>query len=120
MPDIRSAIALTGGSDFWHSHAVPEAGLPEVMLTDGPHGVRKQAGSSDHIGINDAVPATCFPPAVGLASTWNPALLTEVGNALGEESRALGVGVLLGPGLTSSGRRCAGGTSSTSRRTRTW
>ena len=99
MPDIRSAIALTGGSDFWHSHAVPDAGLPEVMLTDGPHGVRKQAGSSDHIGINDSVPATCFPPAVGLASTWNPALLTEVGNALGEESRALGVGVLLGPGL---------------------
>jgi len=99
MPDIRAAIALTGGSDFWHSHAVPDAGLPEVMLTDGPHGVRKQAGSSDHIGINDSVPATCFPPAVGLASTWNPALLTEVGNALGEESRALGVGVLLGPGL---------------------
>ena len=99
MPDIRSAIALTGGSDFWHSHAVPDAGLPEVMLTDGPHGVRKQAGSSDHIGINDSIPATCFPPAVGLASTWNPALLTEVGNALGEESRALGVGVLLGPGL---------------------
>ena len=99
MPDIRAAIALTGGSDFWHSHAVPDAGLPEVMLTDGPHGVRKQSGSSDHIGINDSVPATCFPPAVGLASTWSPALLTEVGNALGEESRALGVGVLLGPGL---------------------
>ncbi len=69
------------------------------MLTDGPHGVRKQAGSSDHVGINDSVPATCFPPAVGLASTWNPALLTEVGNALGEECRALKVGVLLGPGL---------------------
>ena len=99
MPDIRAAIALTGGADFWHSHAVPDAGLPEVMLTDGPHGVRKQSGSSDHIGINDSVPATCFPPAVGLASTWSPALLTEVGNALGEESRALGVGVLLGPGL---------------------
>lgn len=99
MPDIHAAIALTGGSDFWHTHAVPEAGLPEVMLTDGPHGVRKQAGSSDHIGINDSVPATCFPPAVGLASTWNPALLTEVGVALGEECRAMKVGVLLGPGL---------------------
>ena len=99
MPDIRTAIALTGGADFWRSHAVPDEGLPEVMLTDGPHGVRKQAGSSDHIGINDSVPATCFPPAVGLASTWNPALLTEVGNALGEECRALGVGVLLGPGI---------------------
>jgi beta-glucosidase len=99
MPDIMAAIALTGGSDFWHTHAVPEAGLPEVMLTDGPHGVRKQAGSADHVGINDSVPATCFPPAVGLASTWNPGLLTEVGKALGEECRALKVGVLLGPGL---------------------
>jgi len=99
MPDIKAAIALTGGKDFWLSHAVPEVGLGEVMLTDGPHGVRKQAGSSDHVGINDSVPATCFPPAVGLASTWNPALLTEVGNALGEECRALKVGVLLGPGL---------------------
>ncbi len=99
MTDTRAAIALTGGADFWHSKAVPEAGLPEVMLTDGPHGVRKQAGSSDHVGINDSVPATCFPPAVGLASTWNPALLTAVGNALGEECRALKVGVLLGPGL---------------------
>jgi beta-glucosidase len=99
MPDTRAAISLTGGSDFWNTHAVPDAGLPVVMLTDGPHGVRKQAGSSDHVGINDSVPATCFPPAVGLASTWNPALLTEVGNALGEECRALKVGVLLGPGL---------------------
>jgi len=99
MPDIRTAIALTGGADFWRTSAVPDEGLPQVMLTDGPHGVRKQAGSSDHIGINDSVPATCFPPAVGLASTWNPALLTEVGNALGEECRALGVGVLLGPGI---------------------
>ena len=99
MPDIGATIALTGGADFWHSHAVPDAGLPRVMLTDGPHGVRKQGGASDHIGINDSVPATCFPPAVGLASTWNPALLTEVGNALGEECRALKVGVLLGPGL---------------------
>ncbi|MGV8850185.1 MAG: glycoside hydrolase family 3 C-terminal domain-containing protein [Propionibacteriaceae bacterium] len=99
MPDTKAAIALTGGADFWTTHAVPDAGLPAVMLTDGPHGVRKQAGSSDHIGINDSVPATCFPPAVGLASTWNRELLVEVGNALGEECRALQVGVLLGPGL---------------------
>ncbi len=99
MPDTKAAIALTGGADFWTTHPAPEAGLPAVMLTDGPHGVRKQSGSSDHIGINDSVPATCFPPAVGLASTWNRELLVEVGNALGEECRALKVGVLLGPGL---------------------
>jgi len=95
---VTSKIALTGGADFWHSHAVPEADLPAVMLTDGPHGVRKQAGAADHVGINESVPATCFPPAVGLASTWDPALVERVGGALGEESRALGVGILLGPG----------------------
>ncbi len=103
MPDsssipIKARISLTGGSDFWHSTPVPEADLPAVMLTDGPHGVRKQAGATDHVGLNESVPATCFPPAVGLASTWNPALVEEVGRALGTESRALGVGVLLGPG----------------------
>ena len=95
---ITARIALTGGSDFWHSTPIPEADLPAVMLTDGPHGVRKQAGGTDHVGLNDSVPATCFPPAVGLASTWNPALVEEVGTALGTEARALGVGVLLGPG----------------------
>lgn len=99
MPDTKAAIALTGGADFWTTPAIPEAGLPAVMLTDGPHGVRKQAGSSDHIGINDSVPATCFPPAVGLATTWNRDLVVEVGTALGEECRALKVGVLLGPGI---------------------
>ncbi len=103
MPDsssipIKARISLTGGSDFWHSTAVPVADLPAVMLTDGPHGVRKQAGATDHVGLNESVPATCFPPAVGLASTWNPALVEEVGRALGTESSALGVGVLLGPG----------------------
>ncbi|MFT4109966.1 glycoside hydrolase family 3 C-terminal domain-containing protein [Propionicimonas sp.] len=99
MVDVQARISLTGGSDFWHTPAVPEAGIPELMWTDGPHGVRKQTGSSDHVGINASEPATCFPPAVGLASSWNPDALTEVGVALGEECRALGVGVLLGPGL---------------------
>ena len=96
---VRSKLALTGGADFWHTTAVPEADLPQVMVTDGPHGVRKQAASaSDHVGLGGSEPATCFPPAVGLSSTWNPALIEEVGVALGEETRALGVGVLLGPG----------------------
>ncbi|HEY3410464.1 MAG TPA: glycoside hydrolase family 3 C-terminal domain-containing protein [Propionicimonas sp.] len=99
MTDIQAKISLTGGVDFWHTPAIEDAGLPEVMLTDGPHGVRKQSTASDHIGINDSVPATCFPPAVGLASSWNADLLDAVGVALGEECRALGVGVLLGPGM---------------------
>jgi len=96
---LAARVALTGGSDFWHTHAVAEIDLPAVMVTDGPHGVRKQLGDTDHVGLNASAPATCFPPAVGLASTWNPALLSEVGAALGEECRALGVGVLLGPGV---------------------
>ena len=99
MTDIQAKISLTGGLDFWHTPAIEEAGLPAVMLTDGPHGVRKQSAAADHIGINDSVPATCFPPAVGLASSWNAELLDAVGVALGEECRALGVGVLLGPGM---------------------
>ncbi|GAA1391714.1 glycoside hydrolase family 3 C-terminal domain-containing protein [Luteococcus peritonei] len=95
---VRSKIALTGGSDFWQSTAVAEAGLPRVILTDGPHGVRLQTGSTDHIGLAESEPATCFPPAVGLSSTWNRELAREVGRALGEEARSLKVGVLLGPG----------------------
>jgi beta-glucosidase len=69
------------------------------MLTDGPHGLRKQAGDADHVGLHDAVPATCFPVAATLACTWDPDLLEEVGAALGREARAQDVAVLLGPGL---------------------
>ena len=69
------------------------------MLTDGPHGVRKQREDSDHLGIADSVPATCFPPAVALGSSFDAELLERVGAALGEESQAERVGVLLGPGI---------------------
>ena len=96
---LSRKVALTGGADFWHLNAVEEAGIEELMVTDGPHGVRKQAGASDHVGLADSVPATCFPPAVSLASTWDADLIERVGVALGEETRALGVGVLLGPGV---------------------
>ena len=69
------------------------------MVTDGPHGLRKQAGSSDHVGLNDSVPATCFPTASALAATWNRDLVYQVGQALGEECREEKVGVILGPGV---------------------
>ena len=96
---VRSKIALTGGLDFWHTQPVGGADLPSIMVTDGPHGVRKQSASaSDHVGLGASEPATCFPPAVGLSSTWNRDLIEQVGVALGEETKALGVGVLLGPG----------------------
>ncbi|NAZ82662.1 beta-glucosidase [Kineococcus sp. R8] len=90
---------LLGGADFWHTAAVTRLGVPSVMVTDGPHGLRKQDTAGDHLGLTGSVPATCFPPAAGLASSWDVDLLTRVGEALGRECRAEGVAVLLGPGV---------------------
>ncbi|MFJ8895103.1 glycoside hydrolase family 3 C-terminal domain-containing protein [Leifsonia sp. NPDC102414] len=91
--------SLTSGKSFWESEGVERVGIPSIYLTDGPHGVRKQAQGGDHLGIGDSVPATCFPPAVALGSSWDAELLERVGAALGEEAKAEGVGVLLGPGI---------------------
>jgi len=88
--------ALTSGSDFWHSTPIGSAGLPAITLTDGPHGVRLQASPDDTL---TGRPATCFPPAVATGSTWDPALLRRMGEALGDECRAMDVAVLLGPGI---------------------
>ncbi len=96
---LEEKAALLDGADFWHTQGVERLGIPSVMVTDGPHGLRKQAGEADHVGLNDSVPATCFPPAAGLASTWDPALLERIGEALGRECRAEEVAVLLGPGI---------------------
>jgi beta-glucosidase len=100
MSDIplASKIGLTGGKDFWRTKAVPEASLPEVMMTDGPHGLRKQTASADHIGLGGSEPATCYPPAVGLSSTWSRETLEAVGRALGTEALVERVGIVLGPG----------------------
>jgi beta-glucosidase len=95
--DLAQKASLTSGHDFWTTKEVP--GVPSIMLTDGPHGVRKQQAASDHLGLADSVPATCFPPAVALGSSFDPDLLERVGVALGEEARSEGVGVLLGPGI---------------------
>ena len=96
---IEEKAALLDGADFWRTQPVERLGIPGVMVTDGPHGLRKQAGESDHVGLNESVPATCFPPAAGLASTWNRELLGRIGEALGRECRAEQVAVLLGPGV---------------------
>jgi len=96
---LEEKASLTSGASFWSTKAVERAGIPSIVLTDGPHGVRLQRGSSDHLGLADSVPATCFPPAVALGSAWDPELAERVGRALGEEARAEGVGVLLGPGI---------------------
>ncbi|SFR68485.1 beta-glucosidase [Agromyces sp. CF514] len=96
---LEEKASLTSGADFWSTKAVDRVGLPSIVLTDGPHGVRLQRADSDHLGIGDSVPATCFPPAVALGSSFDPELLERVGTALGEEAQAEGVGVLLGPGI---------------------
>jgi len=96
---LKEKASLCSGKDFWHLEGYEDKGIPSVMLTDGPHGLRKQAGESDHVGLNDSVPATCFPTASALASSWNQDLLYKVGQALGEECLQEKVAVLLGPGL---------------------
>ncbi|MCU9612604.1 glycoside hydrolase family 3 C-terminal domain-containing protein [Caldibacillus lycopersici] len=95
---LEEKASLCSGLDFWHTKAIERLGIPSIMVTDGPHGLRKQEEGVDPLGINDSVPATCFPSAVGLASTWNRELIYQVGVALGEECQAENVGVLLGPG----------------------
>lgn len=95
----REKAALLSGRDFWSTHPLAEYGIPSVTFSDGPHGVRRQAKKSDHIGLNKSLPATCFPPACALANSWDVSLAEEQGRLLGEEAAAQGVGVLLGPAL---------------------
>ncbi len=89
---------LCCGMDFWHTNGVERLGLKPVMVTDGPHGLRKQGEAADHLGINQSIPATCFPPACASACSFDPALLELAGKAMGEECRQENVAVLLGPG----------------------
>ncbi|MGW5239344.1 glycoside hydrolase family 3 C-terminal domain-containing protein [Monashia sp. NPDC004114] len=96
---LEEKASLTSGASFWFTKSLERVGIPEVMLTDGPHGVRKQRVGGDQVSLADSVPATCFPPAVGLGSTFDPELLERVGAALGDEAVAEEVGVLLGPGI---------------------
>jgi beta-glucosidase len=95
---LEEKAGLCSGLDFWHLKGIERLGIPSIMVTDGPHGLRKQKMGADHLGLFDSVPATCFPSAVGLASTWNKELIHEVGVALGQECQAEDVAVLLGPG----------------------
>ena len=92
-------VALLQGATVWTTYGVEHAQIPSIFMADGPHGLRKQAGSGDHLGINASVPATCFPTAATMANTWNPALGEKLGKALGKEAVVNGVQVVLGPGL---------------------
>ncbi|MYR31770.1 beta-glucosidase [Nocardiopsis alba] len=97
-PDLIAKASVTSGSGVWHTTPLPGV-LRRLHLTDGPHGIRQQTEEGDHLGIAGSAPATCFPPAVALGSTWNPELVRRVGAALGAEASAMGVDVVLGPGM---------------------
>lgn len=96
---LLEKAALLSGGGAWKSRALPRRGLPALFFSDGPHGIRKQEGVGDHLGLNASLPATCFPTAATVANSWDTALAEEVGEALGSEARSQGVDILLGPGL---------------------
>ncbi|MEV4298190.1 glycoside hydrolase family 3 C-terminal domain-containing protein [Microbispora rosea] len=96
---LEQKASLLSGRDFWTTKPLEEAGIPSITLCDGPHGVRREAGGSDHLGINESIPATCFPPAAAVGSSWDPEVAARIGAAVGREGRALGVAVVLGPGV---------------------
>ena len=97
--NLEQKCALLSGAGTFTTRGCPKAGVPSITLSDGPNGVRKQAGTADHLGLNPSVPATCFPTAATVACSWDPALGEELGHAMGEEAAAQEVAVLLGPGL---------------------
>ena len=96
---LKEKAALLGGKGEWDSRDIPRLGIPSMIMSDGPHGLRRQAGAGDHLGLNASLPATCFPTAATMANSWDRDLGTEVGVALGEEAKAMGVNILLGPGM---------------------
>lgn len=97
---LEEKASLTSGGDAWHLQGVESKGIPSYMITDGPHGLRKSlASSTGETDLDDSVPATCFPPAAGLSSSWNPELIHKVGEAMAEECIQEKVAVILGPGV---------------------
>ena len=96
---LEEKAALLSGKGEWQTWNLDRLGIPSMYCSDGPHGIRKQAGAGDHLGLNPSLPATCFPTAATVANSWNPKLGEEIGKALGEEATVQGVDVVLGPGL---------------------
>ena len=95
---IKEKIALCSGKNAWETKDMAKYGIPSLFMCDGPHGLRKQEGAADMLGIHESRPATCFPTAAATACSWDPALLEKMGQAIGEEAAAMGVKLVLGPG----------------------
>lgn len=97
---LEEKASMLSGRGFWWTRNIDRLDIPSIMVSDGPHGLRKQdRGNEDHVGLGGSVPATCFPPAAGLASSWDPDLARRVGEAIGDEARAQDLAVVLGPGI---------------------
>ena len=96
---LEEKAGMCSGLDFWHLKEVEHLGIPKVMVSDGPHGLRKQDEKGDHLGINDSIKAVCFPPAVLSACSFDRGLMEEMGKAIGREAQANDVSVVLGPAV---------------------
>ncbi len=96
---LEEKAGLCSGSDFWHTKPVERLGIPAMMVSDGPHGLRKQKDEGDHLGVNDSIKAVCFPTGCTIAASFDKDLIREMGEALGTSCQAEGVGVILGPAV---------------------
>ncbi|MDR1128033.1 MAG: glycoside hydrolase family 3 C-terminal domain-containing protein, partial [Treponema sp.] len=96
---LEEKVSLCGGGDWWHTRAVERLGIPSVMFSDGPHGLRKQPKRSDHLGVHESIKAVCFPTACAFTSSFDRELIRTLGEALGEECQAEDISVILGPAV---------------------
>lgn len=96
---IEEKASLCSGRDYWHTKPVKRLGIQDMMMCDGPHGLRKQVGEGDHLGINESIETVCYPTASALASSFDRSIMKKLGETLGKECQAEGVGMLLGPGV---------------------
>lgn len=96
---LEEKASLCSGGDFWHTKAIERLGVPAMMVSDGPHGLRKQKDEGDHLGVNDSIVAVCYPAGCASAASFDRELLSEMGQAIGEACQAEGIGVILGPAV---------------------
>ena len=96
---LEEKASLLGGADFWHTKAVERLGIPQFMMSDGPHGLRKQDGDADHLGVNDSIVAVCWPAACATASSFDTELIGKMGEHIGDECQAEDLSIVLGPAV---------------------
>ena len=96
---VEEKAGMCSGADFWHLKGVERLGIPSVMVSDGPHGLRKQEACGDHLGVNDSIKAVCFPAGCAIASSFDRTLVKKMGETIGEECQAENVSTILGPAM---------------------